>query len=164
MSLIKRVSREYQSTIREYMSRTPVPVGALAKELGLEVKLVLLPPNISGEIRPSPTAASGFRINVNRHEKKERQRFTIAHEIGHFLLHSHLIGDGLSDSVMYRSSLSSAEEIEANKIAAEILMPSETVEKLLQSHAGVKSEGTANAIAEALEVSAPAMKIRLGIL
>jgi hypothetical protein len=164
MSILNRIPSEHRAVVSKFMSETPVPVGALARELGLEVKLTLLPPEISGEIRPSPSARAGFRINVNRHEKKERQRFTIAHEIGHYLFHRHLIGSGLSDSVLYRSTLSNAQEVEANKVASEILMPSTTVEKLLQSHGGYRSEATANAIADQLEVSVPAMKIRLGIL
>jgi hypothetical protein len=164
MSLLNRIKTEQRKIIALHMLQIPVPVGAIARDLGLEVKLTLLPPNISGEIRPSSTAIAGFRININRHEKKERQRFTIAHEIGHYLLHSDLIGDGVSDSVMYRSGLSNLQETEANKIAADILMPSGTVERLLSSHGGIKSEVTANILAEALGVSPPAIKIRLGIL
>lgn len=163
MNLMTRISQEEREITQKFISQIPVPVGALARELGLEVKLALLPPDISGEIRPSPTAQSGFRISINRHEKKERQRFTIAHEIGHYLLHRNLIADGLSDSVLYRSKLSNQEEIEANRVAAELLMPSEAVEKLLQKYGGLRTEEISNAIAEELEVSSPAMKIRLGI-
>jgi len=164
MPLLDRAPVEKKSVIDKHLDKVPVPVGLIARELGLEVKLVVLPPNISGEIRPSSTARAGYRININRHEKKERQRFTIAHEIGHYLLHSHLIGAGVSDSVMYRSGLPSAQETEANKIAAEILMPSGSIENLLELYEGVRSETTANAIAEALDVSTPAVKIRLGII
>ena len=52
-----------------------------------------------------------------------RRRFTIAHEIAHFLLHRDKIGDQLSDDAMYRSSLSSDDERAANRLAADILMP-----------------------------------------
>jgi hypothetical protein len=163
MHLFKNVSAGEKAIIEKHLDKVPVPVGALARELGLEVKLILLPPDISGEIRPSPTAPAGFRINVNRHEKKERQRFTIAHEIGHYLLHRSLIGDGVSDSVLYRSTLSNQQEVEANKVAAALLMPRPTVEALVNAHGGLRSKEVSDLIAEQLEVSSPAMRIRLGL-
>jgi Zn-dependent peptidase ImmA (M78 family) len=59
---------------------------------------------------------------------------------------------------MYRSGLSSAEEAEANKLAAQILMPRDLIKELKRS--GVKDvEG----LADHLQVSVPAMKVRLGI-
>jgi hypothetical protein len=149
--------------VQRHLSVAPVRIGALAEELGLEVKLSILPPNISGEIRPSVTAPSGFRININRHEIKERQRFTIAHEIGHFLFHSHLIGMGVSDTVMYRSGLSNSIEAEANRAAADLLMPFEQLKAKLDELGGVRSEATAAKLSTIFAVSLPAMKIRLGI-
>src|SRR3546814_1249474 len=38
-------------------------------------------------------------------------------------LHRNLIGDGVTDDAMYRSNLSSAVEVQANRMAADILMP-----------------------------------------
>src|SRR3546814_18529596 len=52
-----------------------------------------------------------------------RRRFSIAHEIAYFALHRNLIGDGVTDDAMYRSNLSSAVEVQANRMAAGILMP-----------------------------------------
>jgi Zn-dependent peptidase ImmA (M78 family) len=58
-----------------------------------------------------------------------RTRFTIAHEIGHYILHSkdQLIFIDKSPKVMYRNTASSSGEIlkerEANAFAAALLMP-----------------------------------------
>src|SRR3546814_15171584 len=66
---------------------------------------------------------SGFAIYVNGSHPRVRRRFSIAHEIAHFALHRNLIGDGVTDDAMYSSNLSSAVEVQANRLAADILMP-----------------------------------------
>src|SRR3546814_9375366 len=63
---------------------------------------------------------SGFAIYVNGSHPRVRRRFSIAHEIAHFALHRNLIGDGVTDDAMYRSNLSSAVEVQANRMAADI--------------------------------------------
>ena len=123
-----RISKDELEVLEAYTAEVPVRVGALAKALGLEVVLATLPMNISGMIQPRD---DGFVIKVNRFEPKERQRFTIAHEVAHFLLHKNRILHGVTDSVLYRSRLSSALEAEANRLAADILMPREAVRRAL---------------------------------
>jgi Zn-dependent peptidase ImmA (M78 family) len=67
-------------------------------------------------------------IGVNNKESSNRQRFTIAHELGHYFLHTQnpLFIDKVF-AVRRRDQLSSEavsiEEIEANAFAAELLMP-----------------------------------------
>lgn len=76
-------------------------------------------------------------INPRENTYKSRRRFTLAHEFGHFVLHS-CEGErefiDMSDA-MYRSEASNDYEIEANHFAACILMPDsslvEEAEKLI---------------------------------
>jgi hypothetical protein len=157
------MSDAQKAIIDAHTSSVPVRVGMLAKDLGLEVVLAGLSPNISGLIEPSASAASGFIIKVNKYESDERQRFTIAHEVAHFLLHRDHIKNGVVDNVMYRSSLSSRKETEANKLAADILMPNPLVLKELEAIGGKRDEIAAVALARKFKVSAAAMKVRLGI-
>ncbi|MBK1870622.1 ImmA/IrrE family metallo-endopeptidase [Aestuariivirga sp. YIM B02566] len=149
--------------IAEHQGIAPVPVGAIAKSLGLAVKVATLPVDISGEIKPDTHASAGFQIRVNKHEAKTRQRFTIAHEIAHFLLHKHLIKDGLTDSILYRSKLTNKREAEANRLAADILMPWSLVDSWRTGLKGVDIRSLAPQLASYLEVSEVALKIRLGI-
>lgn len=135
----------------------PVKVGALAGALGLRVVLATLPMNISGLIQPAEDG--GFVIKVNRFEPKERQRFTIAHEIAHFILHRDKLQAGLVDSVLYRSKLSSRLEAEANRLAADIIMPKEAVIAAMQEMQG-GDEGV-DALAQRFQVSRQAMEIRV---
>ena len=157
------MTREQIAIVDKYRIETPVRLSALAEELGLEVYRSSLKPSISGLIEPSDTAGSGYRIRINRHELSERQRFTLAHEIAHFLLHKDSIGGGVVDSVLYRSNLSSIKEVEANKLAAKIIMPMASVRLERQKLEGLDEEETAIALAEKFRVSLPAMRIRLGM-
>jgi Zn-dependent peptidase ImmA (M78 family) len=99
---------------------------------------------------------------VNRHEHKNRQRFTIAHEIAHYVLHRDQIRNDLNseltDDTFYRSGLSEKREWEANRLAAEILMPWPLIRTL--TAAGKK---TPRELAAELEVSESAISIRLGL-
>lgn len=158
-----RITASERATIEPFLEDVPVRVAAIARALGIEVKSATLKPKISGQIQRSATSQSGYRIRVNRHESPARQRFTIAHEIGHFLLHRAYIGDGLEDNILYRSTLSDAREAEANRMAAELLMPRKSIIRSLQLHGGRATNVVAQLMAEEFEVSEAAMKVRLGL-
>lgn len=162
-------SREWQNLeqnqkdiISRYQAETPVRLGALANELGLIVMSSTLEPGISGEIKRDNSAPAGYLIRVNRHESKVRQRFSIAHEIAHFLLHREFIGDGITDDILYRSGLPDIKETEANRLAADILMPWGIIEGRLKVYKNLDMESRIQKIADDLGVSTTAMEIRLG--
>lgn len=154
------LSKEYQDLIMEYQKEIPMKLGALAKDLGIIVKKSTLAPNISGEIKDSDGIVT---IKVNRHDPLTRQRYTLAHEIAHFFLHKHLLENGIEDDVLYRSTQSNEIESEANRLAAEILMPLELVKTLLHKYSidGVNKEKIYEKVAEELNVSTTALLIRL---
>ncbi|HDR2793026.1 MULTISPECIES: ImmA/IrrE family metallo-endopeptidase [Enterobacter] len=153
------LNEEQKEIIKKHHSTFPVMVGAIAKELGLTVKMATLPATISGEIKEEN---GSYIIRVNRHDVKERQRFTLAHEIAHFLLHKDRIGDGITDDVLYRSKLSDFMEIQANRLAADILMPWDLIQPKLSEYARMKIEERFEKIASDAQVSPTAIKIRLG--
>ncbi len=115
--------------------KAPVPIETIAKKYGLQVRLQPLESNLSGFLYRD---GKNSLIGVNSHNARVRQRFTIAHELGHFLLHQ---GDSLHvDRAVFaklRSDLSSQgvdeEEIEANLFAAELLMPRELIARDLEN-------------------------------
>jgi IrrE N-terminal-like domain len=161
--LIDRVEANEAQIVSRFVSEFPVRVGELASELGLKVTRAPMAPKISGLIQPSDDASSGFEIRVNKYEIPERQRFTVAHEIAHYLLHRHDIGSGVVDSIMYRSSLTSRKETEANRLAADIVMPAKLVSRELDRLGGLRIPGVVDEMAAIFRVSVPAMKVRLGI-
>ncbi|MEG8045256.1 ImmA/IrrE family metallo-endopeptidase [Sphingomonas aerolata] len=156
----ERISDKDFEILESFSSDIPVKVGALAEALGLKVMIATLPMNISGLIQPETDGH--FVIKVNRFESKERQRFTIAHEIAHYLIHRDKIDAGVVDSVLYRSKLSSRTEAEADRLAADIVMPRQAVAGAVRKQGGNRSEQVVQDLATAFGVSKQAMAIRVG--
>jgi hypothetical protein len=148
--------------IAKYQTQAPVDVVAIALDLGINVWAMDLPDSISGKIFKDPVnggSRTGFSIAVNSLHSTVRQRFTVAHEIAHFILHRQKLESGdLVDDAMYRSGLSSKEETAANRMAADILMPFALIRSLIS--AGITDP---QSLASKLQVSLAAMKIRLGL-
>ncbi len=147
--------------ILRHQAKAPVDVTSIANELGINVWEMVLPEGISGKIFKDPLngGESGYSIGVNKSEWYLRKRFTLAHEIAHFILHRDQIGDELTDDAMYRSGLPTREEAQANRLAADILMPAHLILRLKASGCDSPSK-----MADALQVSEEAMKIRLSYL
>jgi len=157
-----RISERERSVIRSLQNGGKVPVGRIAEALGLKVKVTNLGPGISGMIQRDQGT---YVIKINRFEAKERQRFTVAHELAHYLLHREIIDsspDGIKDNVLYRSGAPETVEYEANRLAADILMPDSVIEEKLSEFGGRFSEGVIEALADYFRVSKAAMEIRLG--
>lgn len=149
--------------IEEHQREVPIKLSVLARSLGVRVQAATLPVGISGEIRPDPDRPDQFLIRVNRHDSQRRQRFTVAHELSHFLLHRDQIGDGIKDDVLYRSRLSDRREAEANRLAADLIMPAPLVDDWVTRSQALRVEEPVSYLSRAFEVSEPAMKIRLGL-
>lgn len=99
-----------------------------------------------------------YTIGINKKHHRNRQRFTLAHELGHFCLHK---GKGnqdavFKDEVYYRIENTSSIEYAANEFAARLLIPEERLAKKI-------NEGMTdlNDLAEFFEVSIEAMKYRV---
>lgn len=161
-SELHRIPEEQREILERYMAEQPVKLGQIAKELGVSIKVSSLGTGISGQIARD---GNGYVIKVNRNEARERQRFTIGHELAHFLLHRDVIDnspEGITDTVLYRSGAPEVIEYQANRLAAEIVMPMETIEKELNDKfGGVVTEATIESLANRFEVSKAAMEIRL---
>lgn len=150
--------KNFEPTLRRHQQAAPVKVGALAADLGLRVLISELPSGVSGKLSRDPDNPDSWVIRVNRHEHKNRQRFTIAHEIAHFVLHRSEIGEELTDDTFYRSGLSERREWEANRLAADILMPWHLIRAEMADERKTPSE-----LAQKFGVSEAAMHIRLGL-
>mgnify|MGYP005997544261 CR=1 FL=1 len=162
---LSRISPEQRAIVERHMAQRPVALGKLARDLGVAIRVSSLGTGISGQISRE---GDGYVIKVNRNESRERQRFTIGHEIAHFLLHKSIIDsspNGITDTVLYRSGASQQIEFEANRLAADIVMPIELIAgELNEGFSGVVSEATIEALANRFEVSKAAMEIRMSQL
>lgn len=152
---------EQMKIIESHQKSLPIQTVPIARDLGIEVYSVRgWPDNISGRIFKSDErgGSSGYAIEVNAEHARTRRRFTIAHEVAHFVLHKEQIGDGVYDDAMYRSGLTSSIEREANRLAADILMPWHLLRPIVHGR-----RVNVASVAETFDVSEYAMSVRLGI-
>ena len=152
-------------------TKPPVDVERVAKHLRLKVAYADLGDDVSG-LLISKGAATAIAIQAN--DPPNRQRFTIAHEIGHFHLrhqfepgehvhvdHGHLITPRNSRS----STGEDLKEIEANQFAACLLMPSKLIAARIKALKAPKlRDYHVTLLASEFEVSEQAMTIRLSTL
>lgn len=164
---VKPPSKEFEGLdaatkkiVDSHLEDYPVKLGSLAKALGIKVLRATLPRGISGEIRQEN---GDFVIRVNRHEAKHRQRFTLAHEIAHYLLHRHQIIEdgGWSENVLLRSGQPAQVEFEANRLASDLIMPSDLVEGVAKEYSGPLVDEVIEDLANKFGVSIAAMEIKL---
>jgi len=149
----------------------PVPVEDIARSLGLRVVRADLGPDVSGVLVLNGESAY---ICVQRSESQRRRRFTLGHEVGHFVLrhrfqtgkHVHVDRDNV---VMQRGATASSGidriEVEANHFSAALLMPEALVRREIAHLRGRPlTERLVAGLAKRFEVSEQAMTIRLSSL
>jgi len=143
----------------------PVDVERAAEFLSLSVIEDRMERSISGLLYRDDDAVI---IGVNANHPRRRQRFTVAHEIGHYLLHKGrpVVLDHVR--MNFRDANSStatdSEEIQANAFAAELLMPRDAVmahTKRLSATEDATEGSVLRDLAETFEVSEQAMEYRL---
>lgn len=113
-------------------TRPPIPVHRIAEENGVDI--------VFADFGKHTKTVAGFcdfnqaKLFVNREDRQDRQSFTIAHELGHWILHRDLFrakpdlypilprfADPNKDDPL---------EKEANKFAANLLVPGHLLEPI----------------------------------
>lgn len=145
----------------------PVKIDLLVDKLGI----TLVEKDLEAGIDGASMVDGNQKIIVIRGDLAEnRRRFTIAHELGHLLLHAdHPLNVSKSEVVFYRNDDSSRgtlwREVEANRFAANILMPSDLVHRfILELREPNLTAGGLQQLADLFKVSTEAMAFRLGNL
>ncbi|UWQ52739.1 ImmA/IrrE family metallo-endopeptidase [Leisingera caerulea] len=150
-----KLAEDKANALTRHYSSPPIPVLEIAEQNGVNV--------VFADFGENSEAVSGFcdfrnaRIYVNSADLPERQSFTMAHELGHWLLHRTIYEQSPeSYPVLPRFSNPNRHdplEKEANKFAACLLVP----ERLL---APVKN-APVSALAGVFGVSRTMMEYRL---
>ena len=137
----------------------PVAIVGLCKQFGVTAaKDDDLPRSVCGLIRKNKDGS--FDIFYNGRDSITRQRFTVAHELAHFLLHKRdLVSEEYPENVFFRGGLSNKKEREANRLAAKILMPGGAIDRYTQGRKALSLRD----MAATFGVSPQAMAIRMGI-
>ncbi|MEJ0000941.1 MAG: ImmA/IrrE family metallo-endopeptidase [Verrucomicrobiota bacterium] len=147
--------------------RPPVDVEKIARARNAIIHRGAVEKKVSGYLFREARGRTAV-IGVNNSQHEHRQRFTIAHELGHFLLHS---GEDLHlDQVFVvknRDERSAEgedlEEVEANLFAAELLMPEQFLRRDVEEMKEFDffEEIEVKQLADLYKVSQQAMVIRL---
>ncbi len=152
----------------------PVPVEEIARRLGLRIQRSLLGDDVAGVLLLQDSADTGV-IGVNVAQAHVRQRFTIAHEIAHFVLHRHDMPIFIDRQFLtpyfatFRNLHSSTgedrQEREANAFAAALLMPATSVKQAMQDMgAEISDDDALELLARRFDVSRQAMTFRVANL
>lgn len=165
---INKASKPSTSDVLDISS--PNELLKKADESGLDLK----PLNINGlisllniglRIHPMEDQKSGYIkqeegrwvIGVNSLHHPNRQRFTMAHELGHYVLHRDQIGEGLEDTILFRAESYGEPGIEreANEFASLLLMPEDYFRETVN-----ECNGEIKTISKKMKVSALAVSYR----
>jgi Zn-dependent peptidase ImmA (M78 family) len=157
-----------EKTLRDTESyRVPVPIHLVAQRLNLTLEATALGEKVSGMLVVQGNQGA---IGYNSAHPRVRQRFTISHEIAHYLLHARRSGKAqlfIDKQVTFRRDESSSagvnsEEIEANQLGAALLMPRGLVQQGVQRQdLDLDDSEAIDLLAKAFQVSTAAMSNRL---
>lgn len=151
----KPIEEVVDTLIKDYKLTPPVDLLSICNDLDIKVKEVDFDDDLSGML-----AKKTIYISTNIHEN--RKRFTLAHELGHYLIHKK--ADNSYKGVRFRSEHISTqeknEEREANHFASLLLIPTNFLKEELDSLTEL-SEDFIFDLAKKYKVSSIAMTIRL---
>lgn len=155
-------------SVRELLRATgqtapPVDVYKIADYLGLVLVKTNMADDVSGMLIREEGAST---VGINKSHHPNRQRFTLAHEVGHYQLHRGrplIVDSPVRINLRDRTSgmATDREEMEANRFAAELLMPSELVlDQVARASVG-SVDDLKDRLAAKFKVSPEAMGYRL---
>ena len=145
----------YRIAVENDISTEPLDIVRVVKEIyNINLYYNDLDRDTSGFIeRISPEK---WAIHVNKWENPLRQRFTIAHELAHFILHKDILQAGSHyDSILYRDENTSSIERQASSFASELLMPKDKFAQYIN-----EGSNTIEKLAEKFKLSTSAVRYR----
>lgn len=164
-------ARARQLLHRLGIQSAPTPVERIAKALNAQVRFSPFDDELSGMIYVKDGVPI---IGVNSLHHPLRQRFTIAHELGHLELHREMIESTVHVDKDFPANLPALKrdpksaigtervEIEANEFAAELLMPEALmVQALTGKQFDIEDDRPIEELAKKFRVSKQALQYRI---
>ena len=167
MALSKIIQKARDVLDTHNQNRLPVDLDLIAHENGIKITYEKMSENASALLIFDGSEQAKIVVNQDHHE--HRQRFSIAHEMGHFFLDHKLNHHVYEQSFFFRKKgdhdgddKENNLELEANNFASELLMPSPVLEKCLQQYKKIsEEEALTQKLAKKFKVSTIAMQLRL---
>lgn len=152
--------------VARHLTSAPVDLKEIFADLGIGYSEEII---LTGESGWIERTGENFDVVVNAADPIARRRFTAAHELAHYLIHRDLMDHGARmmrhTDRLYgdvgdnpNSPFKPHHEVQANKLAAQIIMPAPLVREKFATNPNHV------ALAADFEVSAQAMEIRLKTL
>lgn len=163
--ITEKMDDKQKEIYKKYKNEFPFKIVEFINELGIGVATAEMPPYVSGAVRKEGKI---YRIYINKSHAITRQRFTLAHELGHFFndknyLESNEIIDPLKKlqyEILFRKYSTYVDpvmkemDVKANQFAADILMPEEKFIEIW------KKEISPEKVAKFFKISVEATQIR----
>ena len=142
--------REAAEVLENYWDGTvPVDPIAIARRMGVESYYGDLGGNVSGKLEMRDGKATIFVDD----DYPRRARFTVAHELGHYVDHRHDLDADVTRTDL-RDGTSNPEEFGVNEFAGALLMPEDEFRRDVQTGWGDR------ALAHLYQVSPAAVRVR----
>lgn len=155
-----------KDVLEQFPGDIPVDVVEIAEAHGIRVQFEELEDQVSGMLL---VQADQPVIGVNANHHPNRRRFSIAHELGHFVLHKDKAPFFIDAAVFFRREGATpetwAQEREANTFAAELLLPEQALKEIWRTEPiDVFDDAEVRSLANRFGVSTQALAIRLSEL
>ncbi len=128
-------------------------IRKLVSSMNIEIKDTILDPSISGSLSRD---GDNWVIQINKSHHTNRQRFTLGHELAHYVLHKS-DSDNFTDTILFRGLSNDNIERAANDFASRLLMPEDKVKHLINN----EQVRSIDELANRFGVSAAAMLYRV---
>ncbi len=166
---ISKARRSGEAAAHKVMGRwpsltLPVPIKEIAVAEGCRLQAMVLEDDLSG-MAFIKDGQKNIVYNVLHHNN--RQRFTIAHELGHHIMHEKMLKHSVhvDKGVLRRDNISSGGfddiEISANAFAASVLMPEHLVRKVCPASLDLEDDALVQKFARMFGVSGAAFTNRI---
>jgi Zn-dependent peptidase ImmA (M78 family) len=161
-----------EKLVKDFGVQVPaVPVDRIAKSLGAQLRFSPLDEELSGMIFIKEGTPI---IGINSLHHPNRQRFTIAHEVAHLVLHRKQISETVHVDKQFQLLLRGATaslgtdviEIEANNFAARLLIPKFLLDNALTEipFGDIDDDAPMEALAKKFRVSRKMLEFRIANL
>jgi len=162
---IKELTANFVNKYVDISTTLPIKIESIVSNESILIEKRILNDDLSGLLIIQGDAKL---IGVELNHSPKRQRFTIAHELGHYVLHSEESKMFVDTAIFKRqteggyTTREERMETEANYFAANILMPEIIVLREVNNfYKDLNDEDNVAELADKFKVSLPAMTFRL---
>lgn len=159
---ISQIEEKAQELLSEHFGTDiapPIDVEGLLAQLGGDIQV-----DVGHEMDPESLRIhpdNSFIVFIAANTSYRRDRFTIAHELGHLILHHNHTSD---KPVVFQRYGQSRQETEANAFAGALLMPEKAFRDFWCEHQNLTHDARLDAVVRQFQVSKSAADVRRQVL